>query len=606
MDRAVFEAAASGNFNSFHQGHSEQKILDLLTPERSTILHVSARFNNNKFTEQVLNFCPRLLLEENTAGETPLHTAARVGNQEIVKLLISSAGDVEREQIDLRRLLRMKDLAREDTALHVGVRNGHLEVAKLLIDADHELLDVLNGANESPLFLAVEGGFLAIANYIMEKCGLSSPPSCRGSNGMNALHAAVIRTHHARFLEHHVPDLSLENLRRLMRSFLLHLKECFGRLPQQTEIEIIGVLLEREESQKTALIEEQDNIIKWTPLHFAAWLGHLEATKLILHQNCSSVAYLKDKEGMSALHIAAKEGHVQVMKEIIFHKPEACDLVDNRGWTPLHIAVFSGKLSVVKYILNTPALEFMLNDADKEGNTPLHLAAGLQYKRIINALVNDYRVDKRATNLKYLKPIDIVRTNVNIGEFSRCWFVKKLEQQGGQESLQSIIYRVEQWNLLVNSVDPHHHHLMEKAIKSDRLKKISDTHLLVAALIATVTFTAAFTIPGGYESNDRTDKGLAVLSDKMFFKVFVVADSVAFYCSAASVLLQFFSSVEHNYHLLLRFTRIAATLTYISILGMVMAFTSGLRVIMPDSSSLVYYTLIMGGCCVFLFIIGCL
>ncbi|XP_030506138.2 uncharacterized protein LOC115721046 isoform X1 [Cannabis sativa] len=605
MDRTVFEAAASGDFNPF-QGHSEQQIMDLLTPERSTILHVSARFNNNKFTEQVIHFCPRLLLKENTAGETPLHIAARVGNHELVELLINSAGDVEREQIDLGSLLRIKDLAKEDTALHVGVRNGHFEVAKLLIDAEHELLDVLNAANESPLFLAVEGGFSSIAKYIMEKCRFSSPASCSGSNGMNALHAAVIRIHHARFLEHQVPDLSLENLRRLIRSFLLHLEECFGRLPQQTEIEIIGVLLEREESQKADLLEEQDNIIQWTPLHFAACLGHLEATKLILHQNCSSVAYLKDKEGMSALHIAAKEGHVSVMREIILHKPEACDLVDNRGWTPLHIAVVNGKLSVVKYILNTARLDFMLNTADKDGNTPLHLAAGFKYKRIINVLVNDCRVDKRATNLKYLKPIDILLTNVNIGEFFRCWFVKKLEQQGGQESLQSIIYRVEQWNQLVRNVDHHHHHPMEKAIKSDRLKKISDTHLLVAALIATVTFTAAFTLPGGYENDDHTSKGMAVLSNKIFFKVFVVADSVAFYCSAASVLLQFFSSIEHNYYLLLRFTRIAATLTYISIFGMVIAFTSGLRVVMPSSSSLVYYTLIMGGCCIFLFIIGCL
>ena len=70
-------------------------------------------------------------------------------------------------------------------------------MAKLLIDADQELLNVLNGANESPLFLAVEGGFLDIAKHIIEKCLFSmSPPSCCGSDGMNALHAAVIRTRH--------------------------------------------------------------------------------------------------------------------------------------------------------------------------------------------------------------------------------------------------------------------------------------------------------------------------------------------------------------------------------------------------------------------------
>ena len=40
----------------------------------------------------------------------------------------------------------------------------------------------------------------------------------------------------ARLLDHNVPDLSLENLRRLIRSSLLHLEEYTGRSRQQTEI----------------------------------------------------------------------------------------------------------------------------------------------------------------------------------------------------------------------------------------------------------------------------------------------------------------------------------------------------------------------------------
>ncbi|GMN21254.1 hypothetical protein TIFTF001_045470 [Ficus carica] len=146
---------------------------------------------------------------------------------------------------------------------------------------------------------------------------------------------------------------------------------------------------------------------------------------------------------------------------------------------------------------------------------------------------------------------------------------------------------------------------MEKASKSHHLEKISNTHLLVATLIATVTFTAAFTIPGGYE-NDEKEKGMSVLSNMTFFKVFVVVDSIAFCCSTAAVLLQFFSSTENSYHLVLRFSILSAALTYISIFGMAVAFASGLRVIMPSSSILADFTLVMGCCSVFLFIIGCL
>lgn len=143
----------------------------------------------------------------------------------------------------------------------------------------------------------------------------------------------------------------------------------------------------------------------------------------------------------------------------------------------------------------------------------------------------------------------------------------------------------------------------DKEMKSHRLKNISNIHLLVASLIATVTFTAGFTMPGGNEQG-TSSKGEAVLSNKTPFHVFVIADSIAFYCSSASVFLQFCGSVEHNYHLLLRFTRVAATLTYLSSLGMVVAFTSAMFAVMPNSSMLAYFTFVSGICCVLVYIFG--
>lgn len=180
-----------------------------------------------------------------------------------------------------------------------------------------------------------------------------------------------------------------------------------------------------------------------------------------------------------------------------------------------------------------------------------------------------------------------------------------MERQGGHDSLQSISQRDE--HLHMNQLTHKNNDQVvsggdNKSTRSHRLKKISDTHLLVAGLIATVTFTAAFTIPGGYKEG----LGKAILAEKPFFTVFAVADSLAFFCSSASLLLHFFSSVEHNYHLLLRFTRMAATLAYVSVLGMVVAFTAALRVVIPEQSMLAVFTLVTGAFCVFLFIIGCL
>lgn len=43
------------------------------------------------------------------------------------------------------------------------------------------------------------------------------------------------------------------------------------------------------------------------------------------------------------------------------------------------------------------------------------------------------------------------------------------------------------------------------------IRKVADTHIIVATLIITVEFVAGFTIPSGYDGNDGQKEGLAVL-----------------------------------------------------------------------------------------------
>ena len=139
---------------------------------------------------------PGLLSQANMKGDTPLHTASRTGCLGMVEQFISSSKalcyDIERIRENEPQDLLMVN-QEGDTALHVAVRYGHLDVVELLVNADIELmLHMYNKANESPLYLAVERGFFAIANHILNKC-----PTCshRGTKGMTALHAAVVRTH---------------------------------------------------------------------------------------------------------------------------------------------------------------------------------------------------------------------------------------------------------------------------------------------------------------------------------------------------------------------------------------------------------------------------
>ena len=144
-----------------------------------------------------------------------------------------------------------------------------------------------------------------------------------------------------------------------------------------------------------AILEAND--YGWIPLHYAAYLGNAEVVELFLETNIS-LAYIKDNEGLYALHISAKKGHVGVMKTLITKYPETCELLDNKGRTALHLAVKIGNRNAVEIFLKELAFQDLINEQDKVGNKPLHLAAISGHYTILMMLANDKRVDKWAMN----------------------------------------------------------------------------------------------------------------------------------------------------------------------------------------------------------------
>ena len=112
----------------------------------------------------------------------------------------------------------------------------------------------------------------------------------------------------------------------------------------------------------------------WTPLHIAAHLGNEKFVKLLLEKD-NSPAYVRNKEGLSALHIAAKEDNYPVMSELMKACPDMYELLDNKGRNALHAASESGGWAAFDYFQGRPEFEGLINQQDKDGNTPTNLAA---------------------------------------------------------------------------------------------------------------------------------------------------------------------------------------------------------------------------------------
>ncbi|PRQ21769.1 putative ankyrin repeat-containing domain, protein accelerated cell death 6 [Rosa chinensis] len=106
-------------------------------------------------------------------------------------------------------------------------------------------------------------------------------------------------------------------------------------------------------------------------LHVAAKEGHVHIVKELVHLMTQEDLKTKTTLGHTALHVAAWMGHVQIVKELPV--PLMGEVKDKDGDTALHIAVQEGKANIVKELVLLMRQDDLKikNDA---GYTALHLA----------------------------------------------------------------------------------------------------------------------------------------------------------------------------------------------------------------------------------------
>ena len=83
------------------------------------------------------------------------------------------------------------------------------------------------------------------------------------------------------------------------------------------------------------------------------------------------------------------------------------ELLNGKGQNILHVAAQSGKAKVVAYLLKRNDLKLLINEKDKKGNTPLHLASKKRHPKVVSNLTWDKRVSLNLLNNEGKTAFDI-------------------------------------------------------------------------------------------------------------------------------------------------------------------------------------------------------
>ncbi|KAJ0081296.1 hypothetical protein Patl1_12366 [Pistacia atlantica] len=502
-----------------------------------------------------------------------LHLAALKGDWEYAKAFL-----MLNPQAVSARITR-----NQETALHIATGARHtIFVQELVNIMAPDGLALQNKVGNTALCFAAASGIKRIAKVMVNKN--KKLPSIRGSEGATPLCMAALLGHREMvwYLYSVTKDTDLKDEDRIellvvvintgLYDVALHL------IHHHPELAIA-----RDGNGETAL-----HVLARKPLEFVSgsqlgiWqrciyslpgiravlnkkLTHLQALelvkrlwKLVLFLDDSKIGELLRRPSR-LLFPAVEVGNVEFITVLIRMCPDLIWKVDDHSQSIFHLAVVHRQESIFTLIHAIGAHKDLIAAyKDENNNNMLHLAGKL-------APSNRLKIDSGAA-LQLRRELH--------------WFkeVEKVVQPSYRESKNS------------DGKTPHilfskeHEKLLQEGEKW--MKDTASSCMLVATLIATVMFAAAFTVPGG--NNNLTGRPLFL--HQVSFLIFAISDALALFCSA-TVILMFLSILTSRYaeedflHSLPNRLIIGLATLFISIATMMAAFGATFFIALGDDLS---------------------
>ncbi|KAF8112210.1 hypothetical protein N665_0066s0082 [Sinapis alba] len=529
MNPEIFSAVSAGSKECLEKIRSYGEQMACLKSHRGdSILHLAAAWGHLEVVQTIVSECPCLLLEPNLKNQLPLHVAALDGRLAVVEALVSTVTFVseklsEEDRVKLNVYV-VKDID-GDTPLNLALKGFQMDTALHLVKA-HRLASFLaNNDGISPLYLAAKEGNVSLVNAMLKTTESDSTEGKKSSL-----------------------DLELEG-----RKFLVH------AALEARNIDIVDVLLK----EYPTLGDERDEEGR-TCLSLAASNGFYEGVCNLLDRSTKSV-YECDDDGSFPIHMAAKIGHVKIVKELLTRCSDSKHLVNKQGQNILHVAANGGKFLLVNHLTRRDTTKDMGVEQDVDGNTPLHLAT-LKWRHRIIFLLSRVSTKKcmYTRNNSGLTALDIAESLVQPNYIFR-----------ERMTLLVIVflYGMKDTTLMWTKKLTRPSYPLNR----DNNREYINALLLVGTLIATVTFAAGFTIPGGFNSS-APHLGRAILVNDLKLIYFLACDTLAMQSSVIAIATLIWAQLGDP-ALVHRSLNVALPLLFFALLCMPAAFSFAMSII---------------------------
>ncbi|XP_017257166.1 uncharacterized protein LOC108226682 [Daucus carota subsp. sativus] len=550
----IYKAAIEGDWETAKRIFKKEK-KDLnasITCWGETTLHIAVGTNSShrfveQLVEQMMQIDPQMLLTGNCYGSIPLQYAAKVGNIQAVRLLVSLNPEMTQINNNIG-----------ETALKLAAMHAERETLLYLLETTKDVVgedgtSPYRGAHGADLLsFSISADFYDVALYLVNKY----PDIVPETNIINS-HTSlqVLAAKHTAF--------------QSGSGFGFWQRFIYSWIPVNREKalkSLIGGKSEVFSTQNGTRASSGLNISFWSVLQYLAphikrihdsKVKNVRAEELVKHM-CSAVIRKVDHATAwdvlgTAIATAVKHGIHELIQECI-HQYPGIIWYDIDGFYLFSFAIRHRSEKVYNLVYQMSGHKAYVVAESRDGENSLHYAGKLAPPHRLNTVTGAALQMQR--ELQWFKEVE------------------KLVKPSHREALNNE-------NHTPRMVFSDEHKELLKDAQQWMISTASSA-TVVAALIVTMAFAAIFTAPGG---NDDSGKPL-FLRDPVF-TLFVSSDAVALFSSSTSVLVFLsvlssrFAEEDFLYALPKRLTLGLISL-FVSIAATMVAFSAALSLVIRD------------------------